>query len=434
MRRMHRGLVAAIEEEEVAVAPTEELNNAESLETELLEVNDSATEGAEDQAQVDEATDAVEALESMIVAMESAVANGGLDRNGAMMMNIGVESIYARVGIESNRRSSPALESFGGTSSRIGSTQLALEDMKEKAAEIWKAIVAAITRAVEWVVDHFNKMFGAAEKLQKRAEAVMKKAEGQLGKQKNNSFDNSALFKKLAIGNNVSNMGGAAAALNKTAQQALLNDVEIHVAATEEFANMLDDIDNKGPNFKLAPSGSGSKVGENEGFSTPNGMQTTRGIQMPGGVAMIEVGPASPVQGTEALEMLAKCYSKIVKFDPKAQEAKGEKLPTLSSSDIQSIAKEVVGVGEKLEQFRKPFAKLEKALKDVKSKAEKVGKQANSEEAADKKALYAAARKGCSNVPRYLSSAPASFSVYALNTSKALLDYCEQSLKQYEGK
>lgn len=443
MRRIRTGgLVAAMESEDLIntdISPAEALPEAaESLETELLEVTDSQVEGEVAEAQVDEAVEVAEALESYMVTLSEITKQGGLDRSGAQILSMAVEGLCDRVGLVSKTQA-PALESFGGVSSRVNATQLALEDIKGKAKEIWDNIVKAIKRAIQWVIDHFNKVFGGAEKLKKRAEATAKAAADTQGTVKDKKLENAGLVKKLHIGGTVSNAPAETArlaALVEGINKSL--DTEI-IKKAEELATTMGDPVKNAASFDITtivpPINGGKEVGEAEGFGNAgNGMMFFRSDELPGGLAYVLRTAAKQAKGAEALELLARTSATITKFDPKAKEVTKADLEVLSTGDAEAIAKNVISAADALIAFRKVSDKAAKALKDAVSGGEKAAKSALDAEDTDGEAkkILNAARGAFANLPKFVIGGATAVTGYTLSTGKAYLDYVELSLKRYE--
>ncbi|MFL9998238.1 hypothetical protein PQR34_42235, partial [Paraburkholderia sediminicola] len=162
-----------LEEGDGEVAPVED--NANSLETDLIEAGDDHAEVQEITEAVDDGIETVEALESLRIVVHNAGAAGGLDQHGASAVRVALESLYARVGARVDQPT-PALESFGGAADKARAT-IALEaDIKARAQAIFEKIKEAVKKAIAWVVELFNKMFRHAEKLESRAKSLADQA------------------------------------------------------------------------------------------------------------------------------------------------------------------------------------------------------------------------------------------------------------------
>jgi hypothetical protein len=418
-----RGVVAAMEEEElaaeVAAAEAPIGDNAESVETELLEVNEEAAVADEADAQVEEAVETVEALEQMAIALESAAAAGGLDKNAALLVGIAADSMYKRVGFGAGRQGMPALEAFGGVSTRVGATQLALEDMKSKIADIWKAIIAHIEKAIAWVKERFLKIFGAAEKIKARAAALSKRAEGTKGSAKESTVNNARVFKALEQGGDV--RGVAAATALKDATAAIATGAGKQVAIIERMAGMVAE----GKLEKIDTDLTSVIPGLTKGGEAPEGLVGLKSAKaLPGGAAILGQVPAAGTDENSTLKALAKAKFEMGSFG--GEGAGKEGLGVMSTSDAARVASIVGEIADQLLGLRAEVSKQEAANKKLIQAAKKAQSKTDAE--AETVSLLRGATVGIKN---YTVEPAVGFSVYAVNTSKSLLDYVELSLKQY---
>lgn len=444
------GLVRALENEENPSVPVEGAEAppaAESAETELLDVAESAEEGAAEEAATEEAVEAVEALESYVTALEAAAENGGLDRHGARVLNIGLESIYTKLGF-SNPKAAVSMESFGGSTSKAGATTLALEDVKEKIKEIWKSIVAAIKRAIAWVKGHFDKMFGAAQNLQKRAKALQEKSKGVTGTQKEKSFENERIVKALAKNGTVSaNVSTDLEHVKKVAEQVfttisdfngkradeILEKLNASVEATDAAANAAI----SGYQFGVQVPAQTSVVSDPKaaGFGEPGtGMTLYRSAELPGNKALLAEVPATALTGEAAFAAEAKFTSYLGAFNPKGKEPSKTSVNTLQPSECGKIGAEVEEMMQDVINYKAKLNKMTDLQDKLAKAAEKAGKDSTTEENKALSKLYSMQQKATTNVVSNLGRAPSAFAAYSLNVSKAALDYAELSLKQYAAK
>lgn len=431
MRRMNgipggKGLMA-LENEELSQEEGADLGEAaDSLETDLIEVNDEQVEGDEHEAEVEEAADAAEALEAIALSLESIAQEGGLDKNGAIMMQHAVQAQYARVGLVA--KPACALESFGGTSSRAGATSISLEDIKANIKKIWDAIIANIKKAIEWVKERFMKIFGAANKLEARAKALVTKAGDTTGSPKERSFENERLVKSLHVGGAV-NAVQASAELKSTGTQVFGGLSSWTTDAADSIAELLENPE-KGsatvPDLKVqnfAPTDVFGEAGE--------GMKFLRSAELPGNVAIIARIPEK-VDGNpaEVADKLARTSIKVGQFDPKAKDPSKKDVAVLSPNDAEKVAQAVADLAVEIQGYKRIQGKLDSVKKRIVNAAEKAGRESGSAEG-DKKSQLQANQKLGQAIPRIVDGAAPGFSAYALNTGKALLDYVELSLKQY---
>lgn len=441
MRRMNsfgrQGLVAALENEElVEDAPVvEEGAGAETVETELLEVNDEAAEASEDQEQIEEAAETAEALESIAVAMESAAANGGLNKEGALALGIALDHMYKSVGINTAKvKSMPALESFGGTSSRVGATQIALEGIKDQVKKIWEAIKKAVLDSIEWIKERYTKIFGAANRLEKRAKALADRAENETNGVKEKDVKSERLVKALHVGGTVGKMTAEAESL-KTIVTDFLGRV-----ANEKTAEGMAESFEKGDvkavldgylydvqqakHLQDAAAGEGGGVGE--------GVKLKRSQELAGGQAVFFRFPEA-VGGSadEQAIALGKMGGFMAPVGKKAPTK--DTLPTLAASDAAKVAELVADMAVELQKYKAALGKIEALKKRIAKGVEKIGSEAakETEQTPEEKQKLKALQKLGSVTTKLLDQPSASLSVYALNTGKSMLDYVELSLKNH---
>lgn len=435
MRRMSqsRGLIATLENEELmAAAAAGESpvgDNADSLETNLMEVADSGADQEVLQTETEDAADVAEALESIGVALEASAAAGGLDRHSAHVVSTAIAALYKTAGISGGASSMPAMESYGQSSSRIGATQLAMEDIKSKAVEIWKKIVEAVKKAWAWLAERYTQIFGAANLLEKRALALVTKAENVQGVAKDKEFESERLVKNLAIKGAVNGVAAATALAANTAK--VLVD---RSGVAEIVLKALDGTDPAGiaTLSKTAFTGlSLTPVGKSEGFEDAGaGLVTSRSDEMPGNRAILLVTVAQADDKTMAARA-GSIKGSIGVFDPKRAAPAKFVVPTLATADAIKVAEIVAKMAKEIQGYRSNLDKLAAVKKKIVAVMEKGVKEEVPE---DMKDIAAARRKLASVVPRMLDEPAGSYNAYAINTGKALCDYIEESLKQYGAK
>ncbi len=330
----NRGAVALLNDEEAAAAAAaagaeggEPADNANSLETDLTEVEASAPEGDKEEAAIDEAVDTKEALEQYMAALEGYIGEGGIGKREAHMMAIGVSFMSNRQGFRADQRANIATEHFDGPSSRLKANQHALESLGEQVKKIWESIKAAIGRAIAWLKDHFNKIFGAAEKLQKRATAIVEKTKGLTGSAKATKFDNERLAKSLNISGTVPT--SLSASLDK-----VLKVGEDAFGHTADFGavigqSILDGMNETGTVDGLGTQGYGAGVlkamssadATSGGFdAAPENMGLFRSEELPGGKAVLARYPTGTLKGQAAVDALSKSSAAVTAFNNKAPE------------------------------------------------------------------------------------------------------------------
>lgn len=436
----HRGLVAALEAEQVAEAAAAPIgDNAESLETDLINVAELGAEGDDNDADTQEACEVAEALESIAEALGISAQNGGMDKHSAHAVGVAVDHLYKRIGLK--RIAMPAMESFGGTSSRVGATHIAMEDIKEQAKKIWDAIVAAIQKAIEWCIAYYNSVFDAATKLQARAKALAGKAEMTSGKAKAANFESEKLIKALHTGSSVA-VGSASIKNINDLAKSIFDDTHFYTEALGE--GVLADLANAdiGKTFveKFAlPAFSGvngmKEITNPEAVgmaAAAEGLAVFRGIELPGGMALVMRAPKAELKGAAAIAAVPGIMTTIAPFDGKASAPTGNTVSVLSTDEAAAIAKGVEELAGHLLGYKTQQAKLTELKKKIAAAAIALGKKVTDDET--ETAGIKAVQRVAGTIPKWIDSPAKDFARYSVNTGKALLDLIEESLKQYDTK
>lgn len=456
MRRLYsKGLVASMEADltldngetggNIPAADVVGIDNSIQME-EVNQQSEVITSLEEEMVTADEASAEIE--ERVIPLAEAAAEDGGLDRAGAEAVAIAAESLFAFAGVAASRINMPAAESFGGRSTRVHQTKLAIEGIKESLQTIWENIIAGLKKAWSWIKDQYAKFFGAAEGLKKRAENIEKKAASTNGTAENKSFDDGSLFKKLYISDKVE----AATSVTVVETQAknalealgkIISDNEANIAKFEDPVSKINEFTAS----STPPSGLTAITTDKDGYEANGagvGMQWVKSEELPGGKALVSKVPTADKTGKEALEDLGKMKLSIGAFNLKRSEPSKETLTTLSPNDAETVAKTVKKMAENLMLFRKKKEDAEKALDKLIKAGTKVADRAIKEEpsgteaekttANTNKDIYKAARSYLAGASGVLVAGPASVFQYCLATGKAYLDYCDKSLSQYKAK
>ncbi len=445
MRRFNSniGLVAAMENDKVSKDEDKTAkigDNADSLETDLIDVNESAADGDAQQGAVDGAEGAAAALESFRVALVGIQGSGGLDAGGATILNLAVEHFDEQLGISGHPL--PALESFGGASSRVQAGTIALETLGEKVNTAWKAIVAQIKKMIEWVVAHYNKVFGAAENLSKRAKKLAESSRSVTGTVKEKTWDNDRLAAALAIDNKPpANVLQKAGELKDIVAAVVTKGAETSGKVGEAAVAALEANDGN----KLAaimalvtPFPGSEKVSnpQEEGLAAASdGVDVYRTKEIFGGLAIISrvpgAGSAGPASEGASFKKLSESGYSVMKFSNKVKAPTDKKFTTLSTTDCASLAGVVAEIADELLAYRKNTPKLTELQKKLVAAAEKIANSAGAEEDEAKRKELGACQSIANAANKILIQPGSSIGGVAVNVCKSLLDYVELSLKQY---
>lgn len=434
------GRLATEEIEENAVVPGEEAATepveagVDSLEADLTTVNDELVEVQDTETSTDEATEVVDELEVAAESLRNIAKNGGLDRNGSIILNLHLESLNRRVGLPDNH-SVLSIESFGGTNSRIGNTQLAAESIAEKAKDLWKKIVEMFKKAIAAIVGLWNRIFDGATKMKARAENLVKAAEGMKNPgEAPKTFEQQKLAEQLHINGTVDakvaakEVNDVAMLLSSLTQSSLKAAESLNAAIESGDLAKLKGVAAEAR--KQLPS----KVADpaSVGLGAPGeGLELYREADAwPGNKALIAIVPASD---DAKPEVVGKIAYKIGTFDASKKVAEKAQLATLSPSDVVAIAKQIANAADGVLKYKPEQKKSEEAGKKVVALAEKKANEAPAEgaEGGEGKLSGADARNLAKGAMALAIHAAPPIAVYALNAGGAVLQYGEQSLKQY---
>jgi hypothetical protein len=413
-------------------------DNADSLETGLLEVADETAEGEEVSDAVDEGVETAEALESLRIVVKNAAANGGFDRHGAAAAKVALESLYSRVGIDIRKINAvPALESFGGVSDRVRST-IALEaDIKAKLNTVWEAIKKAIQTAIDFVVNLYNKLFDKATKLEARAKKLAEVAGKLSGAPKNKVFESKELGAALVLGSAVPADATGAKRVKEVLDTVYKDypgfvdtlDKAAGYVAEDKAAGVMEVLEKGQINLGLDTVSNPSSAG----FQVPEGAVVQRSKELPGGKALVLVlSPADPAKSTGAMG----------DFNPghAAQAPNGGKIPVLDSKDkIIEMANAIAEIAAHLKNAKGLVGKATTAKKKLQSYCDKAAAKASKggadegEGKANGEAVSSAA-SSLRGVLALIDKPFAAINTYSLETGMRLLHQAEASVKEFGGK
>ena len=169
--------------EDEATNETELVVSADdTLEIEIADAAEAEGKVEEQGDNVEELGEISEGLESILISMESAMQDGGLNPQAALFMQHAVQAHVGRLGLEASDVT-PSMESFGGASGQAAATTISMEGIGETLKKIWLAIKNAVSKAIQAIKNFFAKIFGGVSKLKTRSDAL-KKAVSDLTEEK----------------------------------------------------------------------------------------------------------------------------------------------------------------------------------------------------------------------------------------------------------
>lgn len=441
---------AAGEEGEVVEAPVaQEEPAADSLESDLIEIQDTESEGEAHDDMVERAVDTHEALENLVLSMQTAMESGGLGRDAARIATAYAGTLLSGVGMADTSRVMPALESFGGVASRSNSTRLAIESIGEQAKKLWARIMEQISKAVEWVRNYLLQVFSAGDKVLKRAESMKASIEA-LGNKKAEAteLDRANVAKAVSIGGKPTLDG--LKELEEVTKQVNGAWPEITEKGGKAIADFLAQCaEDKAPadlafgildNFKSF-SGRNAASGGGEGFT----MYETD--ELPGG--MVLFGKVS--DSKEA----AKQAEQEAGLKSVGEGKEAAKLKVLTKDEMSRLVNDVISVAKMMSEYRHAANKFDPIAKSLTASAKKLSVSKFAQftgnmkatagskdigEVAEKSQAHhdnSAARNASARLAQksvtLLQGVPAKFYAYGTSTLRAYLDWAQLSLQAYKG-
>lgn len=409
-----------------AIAPDE----SDTLAAAVSEITADEAGMAAGVEQIDAATAAADGLETISETVAAANEGDGIDEATAEIVEASVESILkvARIGIKFQQLGLPTTESFKVKANRNRLGVKTCEALDISAKKIWQSIVTAIKNSIEWVRNFFNKIFGAAENLEKRAKALKEKTTSLSGQPEEANLENNALY-------NAVRLNGA------PAKPSDISDLAHE--AVKLFAEQKKTVDEFG---KVELGGGGASFFQPTPASyglKPADSGTAKRVTAEGDIA-VHVSSRFPGESVVFLAVPkaqggadAKAYSdyasKIragsISLSDKKDE--GKSLKTLSISEIQAIADSVASLANTVAAYKSNLtainANKEKFVSKLEAYMQKDGKdEADSKGDASKKA------KAEATIYRKLMDEPAaSFASHSVKSMSSVLQYAELSARQY---
>ncbi len=442
---MARGLIAALEEEQViaeAVAEAVSEENpvlsdaAESPETAMLEVQEIAADGDVQNEQVENALEVSDALDELGEVVQIADQQGGLSTESLQILNISLKYCDRRVGIENK---SISMESYSDPSQKLAA-KVAMESIMDKAKQVGKAIVDAIKRALEWIAGFF-KAFGSAVGRQRSRCAKLKElsAKSAIG---GGTIDNSGLAHKLSSSGKIQ-LTSAAETVKKLVGDFVAKTYSVLVENTKIVTDAVVDGD-KGKQAKYAEelfSNFLSFSKEHWEQSLPGELKIAinaeeiqkkisdhigrQGVDAKTFFSKFDFGGVEGAKNVKDLAKFQMILSESFKIVPVETAKAAESLPSLNASDVKNSLETIDDILGSLLSFEKESGKIEKECRKLISGAEKALDGSFS--------INHGLRREWVNLASSIVTAnnriSAQVARYGMNFCKAGMDYVELSLK-----
>lgn len=396
---MARGLFAVLEDELSVIVPgvtNEQAERVEELEEQVAqsEVVEADLEVAESNDTIEEAVTAIEELTDLAEVAEGSIEEGeGLSEDAAEIAEVAVEAICARLGYKPAKKVIPALESFGGASSRLDATKYALEGIKETIAKIWEAVKNFFKGIWTKIVALWKQLFDAATKVQARATTLNKKID-------------EAVKANLVAGDKVLNLVKYCVAFNAKSEAELEkaikvvlgrhNDaVKVQAAYNADLVGLFEEV---------------SKAEKLEDFGDK--VQAALSKELPAE----QLAFGYQVKAENGVVTVTQTKTKVEKAEGKA----------VALADLKTVVGDANSVAKQISDAKGSFGKAEEVVKKAVSMADKLAKAKDSTELAKEKAkAFRSAQAGFVVTNTKLPS-------IGLKASSVALDYVSANLGAYK--
>lgn len=474
-------ILAEMAEEAGEAGEGEDLSGEDSVEAEVIEVQEADQQVAETDAAIEDTITDAESMESIYYAMEGFRRTGGMSKDVAFMAQVGLDNVLARYPHLSLRDiGQPSLESFGSAGSRLSRTTASMEGIRQMLSDFWAMIMKQINKLTAYIRNWYLKVLDAAPRLKKRAEAIAEKAGNVSGTIENKKIDVGVLRELSFAGKPVAKAqlikslevfkDGIDTALSpksadgyETAMTELLDilekavdgklDSERDAAVAQKAAVTNPDGSIKTPAvdakaavsykqalekaLKVTTDKFGtfeSKAGDDKRWNDK--LTPTLSPELLGNKCVVKVELTTPANA--GLKDIASGY--YVKMDNKNPKQKSldstGSFETLSTGDVETVAKTVADICEQIMVYKKAWEGREKQQKRMDSEVKKAISQ--SEKSGDDGEGKTTAKqvRECGDAIQKAWRNGVQFESQLINfgikTGRAALTYCERSLNEHK--
>jgi hypothetical protein len=430
---MTRIAIMALEGLEEVVEEVVEDTSVEEIvdqpENEIIEMAETTTELENHDDSIEEAADTAETLTDIHDEMDASLETGGLDETAAAAIGVAVEHMCKRVGFPPNRNGF-ALEAFKSKASRIQATKIAMENIAERAKQLWAAIVAMFWKAVEMVKQFFIRLFDGAAKLAHRGEATIAAAKAKAGKAApaDAKVSGAAMSKYLRNGNMIVSGDDLVTAYTKfTGNNPSLNAQFYALGASDAMVKLFEAV-NSNDKFdellekQFSEHNYGEKATGKE--VVVEGMDVYEDKFGLGDMAVYYTLIPSGTPAGNIKPLLGKMGSKVAKVSGYTEIEKAE-FPPMNADTATKLASVVKEAMDGYSKIKADIVKIETSQKNVATKAKAMsGKDTPTDAANNVSSVQACSRYVISVTTTLLAQTRS----HDINVAKAALDYCSASL------
>lgn len=441
-----KGLIFAMEEADAPLVQVE-INAEKEMSAEIEADSAALTEDAQEiddlNTAVESAENDIDTLETINAEMVGSVEQGeGLDPTAARIAEVAIESICLRLMGSYDGTIVPSMESFGGKSSRLTATRIAIENNENFIIRGLKAIGAAIMSAFSRIVEFVQKFFDANERQKKEAAKMLEGLKNFKAEQpKEKEFENESLAKASIDGEGMS----------MDEVRAMVKNASLMVGYAETYAKELPGIFNQYEKDL--------KAAESEGSSSKgaySGMEFQLSIIGKAKAAFPQVNEKSETDWTARSHYLVGGEFMLVTCKPKEDDTSGasgmsaltiemksvqRQAPvktasvTLTPAEMATVLGEVIKLCNEASDLKNAIKQLENTKKRFNQMYNYVANVVAKKEDGFVANFFAKGkfRKEMSSTSVFTTALFKDVPKIVNRTGKACLFYVDQSIKQYPG-
>lgn len=411
-----------------------------SIEEELSEMEKAKLTQDEIQKDCEAMVEAQSAMEDYVDLLTHAMDNGGVNGQAAAFMRLGMERFESMFGMEEPL--TPSVEAFGGSASQQQSTQISLENLSETLKKSWEAIKRALLALVNAIKDVYAKATNAADRLEKRAQALRSKAQASKGQQAKSAKITISGASRLYAdgvwkGDDVSTMVGFLTyslgkypeASIKYAQRVIeavgqIKPDTITKASAASFMKMTDTLLQDFP---------GKAVSSDKRFTGDTEVKHTE--VLPGNMALYIAQPVDKGDELAALKKLASTLRADMLTVPEAKVGpKDHELSVATPDVLANRAGQIANAAGIIGKSKQNSDKIKKVVDDLIKAGDDLQDRANSAELnEEQKKVVEATLRGLVAIQRLLGGTVNGIIAYGVRTLNAQLVVVERQLAEYQG-
>ena len=420
-------------------------NPENTVEAGLAENAEVEQQVQEEQVQADAIEESAETLQEVKEGLESAMARGGVTAGEAYAYQVAIRAAMRPFGL--HKQAAASLENVGSERSRLEATRVTLEGVVETLKTWWNAFVAQISKLFETIKGWFGGLFNNVKRLEDRADALITKAgeiKGTKDKEKIKSgvskdmskteknvtakaeilanFKSATLFISKAEGSTSDDAKDVADGLISVIESAKFDKDSLEAVLKEKAADYTMDGVTKPAGDKFKADGSNVKISDT----------------LAGGKVIVVTTPTELTKDSKLINP-ATTMNKVKVEIKDSVEWNGEssvEVDVLESAEVITVCKDIKDMCQTITRYqslqKNRESELERAKAAAKKAVDKFAKDAKGEGSAEQVTNAKGLSSGLIGFTTTMAKFLASGISYNQKLMSSMLNYCNDSLKNYK--